>query len=102
MGKQVVRKAGTTGRGFSWGHVHGRDRPEIREVATFWRRGDVPCRYVLELLREREQTYTAKIRELEQARARVRALLERALQLEPKECGPEKGCHLISAGVMGE
>jgi MerR family copper efflux transcriptional regulator len=68
---------------------------EIREVVTYWRRGEVPCRYVRELLEERERSYATRIRELEQARARVRALLARADALEPAECRPERGCHLI-------
>lgn len=68
---------------------------EIREVITYWRRGEVPCQHVLQLLKRREQRYTERIGELEQARARVRELLRRAEALEPAECRPEKGCHLI-------
>lgn len=70
---------------------------EIREVVTFWRRGEVPCRYVLELLEERERSYSARIRELEETRARVRQLIARGRALQPGACRPEKGCHVIPA-----
>jgi len=71
---------------------------EIREIAAYRDRGEVPCAHVLDLLRRRSREIDERIAELQQARSVIDALVSRARKLRPEDCSPSSVCHLIPKG----
>jgi DNA-binding transcriptional MerR regulator len=69
---------------------------EIRQIVAFRDRGTAPCARVTELLQRHAADLDARIRELQQLRGELRQLAERATTLDPKDCTPERVCHIIA------
>jgi MerR family copper efflux transcriptional regulator len=69
---------------------------EIRQIIAFRDRGTAPCAHVSELLLRHAADLDARIRELQQLRGELQQLAERATTLDPKDCTPERVCHLIT------
>jgi DNA-binding transcriptional MerR regulator len=68
---------------------------EIRSVVALRDRGETPCGHVLDLLRARADDISKRIRELRLLKDELERLVERAEQLDPAACAPQKVCHLI-------
>lgn len=68
---------------------------EIREIAAYRDRGEVPCAHVLELLRSHRDECSRRIAELREAQRTLEALVARAANLRPEDCSAEHVCHLI-------
>lgn len=76
---------------------------ELKEIIAFRDRGEVPCMHVIELIRRRACEITAQIGQLEQMRAALERLSERAATLNPSDCPPEGICHvLVESGSDGK
>jgi MerR family transcriptional regulator, copper efflux regulator len=69
---------------------------EIRQIIAFRDGGTAPCAHVTELLRRHAADLDARIRELQQLRGELQQLAERATTLDPKDCTPERVCHIIT------
>jgi MerR family copper efflux transcriptional regulator len=69
---------------------------EIRQIIAFRDGGAAPCAHVTELLQRHAADLDGRIRELQQLRGELRQLAERATTLDPKDCTPERVCHIIS------
>jgi len=72
---------------------------EIREIAAYRDRGEVPCAHVLALLRRHSQEIDERIAELQHARSVLDGLVTRASKLRPEDCSPTSVCHLIPKGT---
>ena len=70
---------------------------EIREVIALRDRGEVPCGHVLELIQRRAGELDDRIAELEALRSRLRRLARRARRMDPRDCEPDRVCHLIES-----
>ncbi len=70
---------------------------EIRQILAFRDDGQAPCAHVTELVLRRATDLERRIAELQQLRGGLRQLAERASTLDPKECSPERVCHVITA-----
>lgn len=68
---------------------------EIRGVVALRDDGQAPCGHVLELLRERSEEISQTIRKLRILRVELKRLVERAHELDPADCDPQRVCHLI-------
>lgn len=68
---------------------------EIREVIGLRDRGETPCAHVVDLLRRHTDEIDTKIAELERLRAELVRLERRSRSLDPKDCRPDKVCHVI-------
>lgn len=68
---------------------------EIREVIAHRQAGVTPCQQVLALLQLRASDYQERIDELKLALATLNQLIERAQELEPRDCVAGGVCHLI-------
>jgi len=68
---------------------------EIRQVIAFRDDGTAPCGHVAGLLRQRAATLDRRIAELQQLRGELGRLAKRAATLDPKDCPPERVCHVI-------
>lgn len=68
---------------------------EIRGVVALRDDGQVPCGHVVELLRARSSEIDHRIRELRTLRSELKRLVERARDLDPADCDPNRVCHLI-------
>ena len=69
---------------------------EIRGVVALRDDGKAPCGHVLELLRTRAVEIGRAVRELRSLQRDLRALVERARDLDPADCEPQRVCHLIN------
>ncbi|HYY79018.1 MAG TPA: heavy metal-responsive transcriptional regulator [Actinomycetes bacterium] len=69
---------------------------EIRQVIAFREQGTAPCGHVTELLQRRAAELGERIAELQQLQGELERLAERAATLDPKECMPERVCHVIA------
>jgi MerR family copper efflux transcriptional regulator len=69
---------------------------EIRQVIAFRDRGQTPCEHVAALLQRRAAELEARIAELQQLRGELDRLALRAATLDPKQCPPERICHVIA------
>jgi len=69
---------------------------EIRQVVAFRDRGQTPCEHVAALLQRRAAELEARIAELQQLRGELDRLARRAATLDPKQCPPERVCHVIA------
>ncbi|WP_298211460.1 MerR family transcriptional regulator [Ferrimicrobium sp.] len=72
---------------------------EIKEIMAYRGAGIVPCQHVLALLQQRAAEYQEKIDELMLARAALDQLIDRAQNLNAKDCLPGNVCHLIPPHV---
>ncbi len=68
---------------------------EIRQVIAFRDDGTAPCGHVAGLLWQRAATLDRRIAELQQLRGELGRLAKRAATLDPKDCPPERVCHVI-------
>jgi DNA-binding transcriptional MerR regulator len=68
---------------------------EIRQIIGLRDRGDTPCTHVADLLASHTADLDRRIAELRHLRAELQQLAERAQHLDPRECAPERICHLI-------
>jgi MerR family copper efflux transcriptional regulator len=68
---------------------------EIRQIIAFRDGGAAPCAHVTALLQQRAAELGARIAELQQLRGELEQLAERAATLDPKQCTPERICHII-------
>jgi MerR family copper efflux transcriptional regulator len=68
---------------------------EIRQLIAFRDNGTAPCAHVTALLQQRADELTARIEELRQLRGELDRLAERARTLDPRQCAPERVCHII-------
>lgn len=71
---------------------------EIREIAAYRDRGEVPCAHVLALLRRHSQEIDERIAVLQHVRSALDGLVSRARKLRPEDCSPSSVCHLIPKG----
>lgn len=69
---------------------------EIRQIIAFRDDGAAPCAHVTGLLQRRVGELGARIAELQQLRGDLQQLAERATTLDPKQCTPERVCHIIT------
>jgi DNA-binding transcriptional MerR regulator len=69
---------------------------EVRQVVAFRDGGVAPCEHVTELLQRHSAAVERRIAELEQLRAELNRLTERARTLDPEQCPPERVCHVIA------
>jgi MerR family copper efflux transcriptional regulator len=69
---------------------------EIRQIIAFRDGGAAPCAHVTALLQQRAAELGARIAELQQLRGELEQLAERAATLDPKQCTPERICHIIA------
>jgi MerR family transcriptional regulator, copper efflux regulator len=70
---------------------------EIRQIIAFRDNGQAPCAHVTDLLQRHAADLEARIRELQQLRGELEQLAERAATLDPRQCPPERVCHIIIA-----
>jgi DNA-binding transcriptional MerR regulator len=68
---------------------------EIREVIAMRDRGEVPCGHVLKLIRRRAGELDERIAEMQALRDQLAQLARRARRLDPRDCDPDRICHLI-------
>ena len=71
---------------------------EIRSIVALRDDGQVPCGHVLGLLRARAEDIRRTIRELRVLQSELDRLVERAEDLDPADCDPQRVCHLIGPG----
>jgi MerR family transcriptional regulator, copper efflux regulator len=69
---------------------------EIRQIIAFRDGGTAPCAHVSDLLHRRAADLDVRIRELQQLRGELQQLAERSTTLDPKDCTPERVCHVIT------
>jgi MerR family copper efflux transcriptional regulator len=69
---------------------------EIRQVVAFRDDGQTPCEHVAALLQRRAAEVDARIAELQQLRGELDRLARRAATLDPRQCPPERVCHVIA------
>ena len=74
---------------------------EIREIVELRERGRTPCAHVTELLQRRAAEIEDRIAELGKMRAELRRLARRARTLDPRDCDPNRVCHVIDPGPKG-
>ncbi len=70
---------------------------EIRGIIALSESGQAPCSHVLGLLRARTAEISRTIRELQVLEAELNRLVERAHDINPTDCDPQRVCHLIGA-----
>jgi len=68
---------------------------EIRSIVALRDDGGTPCGHVLELLRHRSAEIDRAIRDLRALKGELKRLVERAQELDPTDCDPDRICHLI-------
>jgi len=71
---------------------------EIRGIIALRDDGETPCGHVLELLRQRSQEISHTIRDLRALQGELSRLVERARELDPADCDPQRVCHLLGSG----
>lgn len=76
--------------------VSGLTLAEIRSIVAFRNRGETPCAHVHDLIGQRAADIDQRILELQETRAELARLAERALQLNPADCSPASICHIIT------
>jgi DNA-binding transcriptional MerR regulator len=69
---------------------------EIRQIIAFRDDGTAPCGHVTELLQRRAAELERRIVELQQLQGELQQLAQRAATLDPKDCTPERVCHIIA------
>ena len=69
---------------------------EIRQIIAFRDDGQAPCAHVTELVQRRAAELEGRIAELQQLRGELQHLAQRAARLDPKQCTPERVCHIIA------
>jgi len=77
--------------------VSGLTLGEIRSIVAFRNRGETPCAHVRDLIDQRAADIDRRISELQEIRAELTRLAERALRLDPADCSPASICHIITA-----
>ena len=73
---------------------------EIREILAFRDQGETPCAHVVAALRRRRDEYVERIAALEEARAVIDGLVERAGRLRAQDCSADLVCHVIPPAVV--
>lgn len=68
---------------------------EIRGIVALRDDGQQPCGHVLDLLRTRATEIDRTIRQLRALQVELRRLVDRARDLDPADCDPQRGCHLL-------
>lgn len=68
---------------------------EIRSIISMREDGDAPCSHVLQLLLDRSIEIDRTIRDLRNLKAELQLLVDRAKNLDPADCEPDRVCHLI-------
>lgn len=68
---------------------------EIREVIAMRDRGEVPCGHVLELIHRRAAELDERISGMLALRDELARLVRRARDLDPRDCRPDRICHII-------
>jgi DNA-binding transcriptional MerR regulator len=68
---------------------------EIRSIVALREKGEVPCGYVVDLLRSRTAELERRITELRSLRGELVRLVEQAEHLDPADCDPRAICHVI-------
>jgi MerR family transcriptional regulator, copper efflux regulator len=71
---------------------------EIRQVVALRERGETPCTHVVELLERRASEIEERIAEMQRLRGELRRLADRAQELDPAACDPDRVCHVITTG----
>ncbi|MGH9138403.1 MAG: heavy metal-responsive transcriptional regulator [Acidimicrobiales bacterium] len=71
---------------------------EIRSIVALRDDGQTPCGHVLGLLRARAEDIRRTIRQLRALQSELDRLVERAEDLDPADCDPQRVCHLIGPG----
>jgi DNA-binding transcriptional MerR regulator len=74
---------------------------EIREVIALRDRGEIPCGHVLELIQRRAAELDDRVAELQALRDQLRRLARRARRLDPRDCAPDRVCHLLEGSASG-
>ncbi|MGH9010734.1 MAG: MerR family DNA-binding protein, partial [Acidimicrobiia bacterium] len=64
--------------------------------------GQVPCGYVVELLRSRSAELDRRIAELRALRGELGRLVKQAEHLDPTDCDPRAICHVIGRPTRSE
>ena len=75
---------------------------EIREIITMRDDGQVPCAYVLELIRTHSNDISKRIADLELLKGELEQLAERGARLDPADCPPSTVCHVIAHLSSGD
>lgn len=68
---------------------------EIRQIIALRDHGHAPCTHVTTLLQSRAAELDRRIDQLQQLRGELLQLAERATTLDPRQCPPERVCHII-------
>jgi DNA-binding transcriptional MerR regulator len=68
---------------------------EVRSIISMREDGDAPCSHVLQLLLGRSTEIDRTIRDLRNLKAELQLLVDRAKNLDPADCEPDRVCHLI-------
>jgi DNA-binding transcriptional MerR regulator len=68
---------------------------EIREIIAMRDRGEIPCGHVLELIQRRAAELEERVAELQALRNELGRLARRARRMDPRDCDPDRVCHLI-------
>jgi len=68
---------------------------EIRGIVALRDSGETPCAHVVDLVRRRSTEIDRTIRQLRALKADLNRLVERAEELDPADCEPDRVCHLI-------
>lgn len=71
---------------------------EIRSIVALRDDGLAPCGHVLGLLRARAEDIRRTIRQLRALQSELDRLVERAEDLDPADCDPQRACHLVGPG----
>lgn len=80
------------------GQALGLTLAELRRLLVIRDDGRAPCFAAMELLDAQLDAITTRIRALEQMKADLTELRQRAQDLDPARCAPDSVCHVINPG----
>jgi MerR family transcriptional regulator, copper efflux regulator len=69
---------------------------EIRQIVALRERGQTPCTHVVDLLERRATEIDQRITDLQRLRGELHRLADRAAELDPADCDPQRVCHVIA------
>lgn len=69
---------------------------EIRSIIDLRDDGTVPCEHVVALVDGKLSDVRARIRQLDELKSELKALLERSHLLDPADCAEDAICHVLS------